>query len=94
MKYRDRSVIMAMILQAANAGATKTRIMYGAYLSYSQLKEYLEFMESKGLIMREEGTQVYKLTVKGLKFLGKFEEMNDLISLSPDNTLSKLAIVG
>ncbi|MGA2665673.1 MAG: winged helix-turn-helix domain-containing protein, partial [Nitrososphaerales archaeon] len=29
MKYRSRSEIIAMILQAANNGATKTRIMYG-----------------------------------------------------------------
>ena len=30
-----------MILDAANGGATKTKIMYKAMLSYNQLKGYL-----------------------------------------------------
>jgi predicted transcriptional regulator len=40
MKYRSRTDIVAMILDAANGGATKTKIMYKAYLSYAQLEEY------------------------------------------------------
>jgi len=44
VKYRSRTDIIAMILQAVINGATKTRIMYGAYLSYAQVKEYLSFM--------------------------------------------------
>jgi predicted transcriptional regulator len=39
MKYRSRTEIVAMILEAANGGATKTKIMYRAFLSYEQLKE-------------------------------------------------------
>jgi predicted transcriptional regulator len=89
MKYRTRSEIIAQVLRTANSGATKTRIMYGAYLSYAQLKEYLEFLESKALIMREQGTELYRLTAKGLEFLEKFEEMNDIISLRPDDALNK-----
>ena len=42
MKYRSRTEIVAMILEAANGGATKTRIMYKAFLSYAQLREYLQ----------------------------------------------------
>ncbi|MGA9172279.1 MAG: winged helix-turn-helix domain-containing protein, partial [Nitrososphaeraceae archaeon] len=40
MKYRSRTDIVGLILEAANGGgATKTRIMYKAFLSYAQLKE-------------------------------------------------------
>ena len=44
MKYRSRTEIVSMILEAANGGATKTRIMYKAFLSYAQLKEYLSVL--------------------------------------------------
>jgi predicted transcriptional regulator len=42
MKYRSRSDIVGLLLDAANGGgATKTKLMYKAYLSFNQLKEYL-----------------------------------------------------
>ena len=69
------------MLQTANKGATKTRIMYGAYLSYAQVKEYLTFLQGKELLMYEEGTSLYKLTEKGLNFMGTLEEINDVISV-------------
>ena len=87
MKYRSRSEIIAMILQTANKGATKTRIMYGAYLSYAQVKEYLEFLQQKDLIRYEQGTQLFKLTEKGLHFLRAFDQINEIISVG-DNSHS------
>jgi predicted transcriptional regulator len=44
MKYRSRTEIVGNILDAANGGATKTKIMYKAFLSYVQLKEYLSVL--------------------------------------------------
>jgi predicted transcriptional regulator len=41
MNNRDRTEIVSMILEAANGRVTKTKIMYKAFLSYAQLKEYL-----------------------------------------------------
>jgi predicted transcriptional regulator len=70
-----------MILQAANKGATKTRIMYGAYLSYAQVQEYLGFLQQKELISYEEGTHLYKLTAKGLHYLSAFDQINEIISI-------------
>ena len=35
---------MATILVAANGGSTKTKIIYKAYLSYTQLKEELSIL--------------------------------------------------
>jgi predicted transcriptional regulator len=44
MKNRSRTELASNILEAANGGATKTKIMYRAFLSYAQLKEYLAML--------------------------------------------------
>ncbi|MCL5068556.1 MAG: winged helix-turn-helix domain-containing protein [Thaumarchaeota archaeon] len=64
MKYRSRIDIIAQILQTAMKGAPKSRLMCGAYLSYSQLQEYIEFMMQKELLIHEDG--IYRLSPKGL----------------------------
>jgi len=69
MKYRSRTEIVSMILEAANGGATKTRIMYKAFLSYAQLKEYLSVLIQNNLMEYLEGSQSYKTTEKGLNLL-------------------------
>ncbi len=84
MKYRSRTDIIAMILRAAVNGATKTRIMYGAYLSYAQVKEYLSFLLEKNLIAYEEGTGLYKLTENGMKLLRVYEGISDMVSVNGD----------
>ncbi|HKW05795.1 MAG TPA: winged helix-turn-helix domain-containing protein [Nitrososphaerales archaeon] len=81
MKYRSRIDIVAMILQSAMRGATKTKLMYGAYLSYAQLKEYLNFVQERGLLVYEDGLQVYRLTPKGMHFLNIYEEVKEVVSL-------------
>ena len=80
MKYRSRTEIVEMILQAARAGATKTKIMYKAYLSYTQVKEYLSFLLENDLVRYEEGSQVYRITEKGLHFLQVYGEISDLVT--------------
>ena len=92
MKYRSRTDIIAMILQAAINGATKTRIMYGAYLSYAQVKEYLSFLIEKDLIRYEEGSAIYKLTQKGVQLLRVYEDISDMITITDQkNSTSPLA---
>jgi predicted transcriptional regulator len=71
-----------MILQASMGGATKTHLMYGAYLSFTQIQEYLEFLQGKELIMYEAGVQHYKLTEKGLHFLHVYEQISELVSVA------------
>ncbi len=38
MKYRSRTEIVGNVLDAANGGAPKTKIMYVSFLSYNQIK--------------------------------------------------------
>jgi predicted transcriptional regulator len=81
MKYRSRTDIIAMILQAATGGATKTRIMYSAYLSYAQVKEYLSFLIERNLIWYEEGSGLYKLSDRGMQLLRAYEGISEMITL-------------
>ncbi|MFZ0367801.1 MAG: winged helix-turn-helix domain-containing protein, partial [Nitrososphaeraceae archaeon] len=72
----------AMILEAANGGATKTRIMYKAFLSYAQLREYLSVLIENNLLEYLEGSQNYKTTEKGLNFLKMHNEIGELLQTS------------
>jgi len=90
MKYRSRTEIVAMILDAVRIGATKTRIMYKAYLSYTQVKEYLTFLLDNELIVYEKGTQLYKIGEKGYKFLESYSEISDLVAPKNNGKLLNL----
>jgi predicted transcriptional regulator len=68
-----------MILEAANGGATKTRIMYKAFLSYAQLREYLSVLMENNLLEYLEGTQTYKTTEKGFNLLRMHNEIGELL---------------
>ena len=78
MKYRSRTDICSQILEAANGGTTKTKIMYKAYLSYAQLKEYLAVMLENGLLEYVKGEQLYRTSEKGLQFLRSYAQMSDM----------------
>jgi predicted transcriptional regulator len=82
MKNRSRTDIISTILIAATGGATKTRLMYGAYLSYAQITEYLAFLGEKELIHYEGETQKYQLTEKGMGFILAYEQISELVSVS------------
>ena len=79
MKYRSRTEIVSMILEAANGGATKTKIMYKAFLSYAQLREYLSVLIENNLLEYLEGTQTYKTTEKGFNLLKMHNEIGELL---------------
>jgi predicted transcriptional regulator len=79
VKYRSRTEIVALILEAANGGATKTKIMYKAFLSYAQLREYLSVLIENNLLEYLEGSQTYKTTEKGLNFLKMHNEIGELL---------------
>lgn len=90
MKYRSRTEIVAMILQSARNGTTKTKIMYKAFLSYTQLKEYLGFLQENNLLKYEEGSQLYRVTDKGKHFLQAYDEISDLVSSKVNGKLVNL----
>jgi predicted transcriptional regulator len=79
MKYRSRTEIVGNILEAANGGATKTKIMYKAFLSYNQLKEYLSVLIENNLLEYIDGTHKFKTTEKGLNYLKMHNEIGELL---------------
>ena len=88
MGIRSRTEIVCNILDAANGGGvTKTKIMYTAFLSYAQLKEYLTILIENNLIEYLDGTQTFKTTEKGLNFLKMHSEIGELLQQS--NTIKK-----
>ena len=86
MKYRSRTEIVVAILEIASQGTTKTRIMYKAYLSYSQLNQYMSFLIENKLIERKLGSELYTLTEKGRRLLHVYKELADMIPLKKEQT--------
>ncbi|HET8793716.1 MAG TPA: winged helix-turn-helix domain-containing protein [Nitrososphaeraceae archaeon] len=56
--------MVALILKCASGGATKTKIMYNAYLSYNQLREYLTMLMENELVDYIDGKKYLKLQKK------------------------------
>ncbi|HKG30064.1 MAG TPA: winged helix-turn-helix domain-containing protein [Nitrososphaeraceae archaeon] len=79
MKYRSRTDITVLILEAANGGATKTKIMYKSFLSYAQLKEYLTMLLENELLEYEETRATFRTTEKGLHLLQLYNKIDSLI---------------
>ena len=77
MKYRSRADIVSQILEAANGGATKTKIMYKSYVSFAQLREYLALLTEKGLIEFEAVGSIFRNTEKGLRVLNMCNNINE-----------------
>ena len=80
MKNRSRTELASNILEAANGGATKTKIMYRAFLSYGQLKEYLAMLTQNGLIAHDVEGEMYRTTSNGIKFLESSRQLNGLLT--------------
>lgn len=73
-KYRDQLCIMAAILEAANSGCKRTRIMFSANLSFKLLEKYLGLVVGLGLV--ETDGSVYLLTERGHEFLRRYRDFN------------------
>ena len=74
---RDRLHIIAELLKIAKNKSLKTQLMYGANLSFAQLKDYLSFLISTELlkVVKEDGRKFYEITFKGRDFLTNYEKI-------------------
>lgn len=80
MKYRSRTDIAADILQIASTGAIKTKIMYRAFLSFPQQKEYLQLLIEAGMLEYFEEERMYKTTERGMHFLKSYGELRKMLT--------------
>lgn len=74
---RDRTEIMFQILTCCAQGRHKTGIMYKTNLNYDQLRAYLNFLTSTGLLLCD--LDEYLTTEKGQRFMQAFTELKEII---------------
>ncbi len=79
MVKRDRIEIMADILGLCSEPQTKTKVMYGTNLSWKMLQHYLAQLQSLGLLEAHGNSTKYVTTERGLKFVEKWRELNELL---------------
>jgi predicted transcriptional regulator len=80
MTNRSRTEIMSRILKDANGGgATQTKIMYSAFLSYNQLKGYMMVLTQNDLLSYDLNTRTFKTTEKGLRFIEAYDQMDGMM---------------
>ena len=82
---RSNIEIIAEMLKVGENGAGKTKIMYNANLSYTQIQKYLGFLMSQGFIDKMEmgnPSVTYQITESGLKLL---ESINSLMEMLRPN---------
>ena len=72
---------MAEIMEIAKGSQLKTRIMYRANLSFSQVNEYLSFLTEMGFLRVhvENRKKLYETTAKGNQYIENYMEMSNLL---------------
>jgi predicted transcriptional regulator len=94
MKNRSRNEIITSILGVISGGPTsRTKLMYGSFVSFAQLNDYLAFLFENNLISyksqqqqkknkskRRTFSQFYTITQKGAHFLNIHNQMNEMIT--------------
>jgi predicted transcriptional regulator len=90
LKHRSKEEIAALILEAiVNTNRpTQTMIMYKAYLTHVQLKEFLASLIEKGLIEYHKLERIYTITEKGMHFLEVYNQFNQLQTSNILNTIT------
>ena len=76
--------IIATILEAANGGVGKTRLLTQANLTSSQFMKYIVLLIQKDLLteLGEGGRLSYKTTTRGLKYLALYNSIRSAAYLN------------
>jgi predicted transcriptional regulator len=81
MTHRSKQVIQAAILEAANGGATKTRLISSGRLDYYVLAAYLKELLEIGMIEYNAPEELYRTSTKGIYFLQVYRQMVELAEI-------------
>lgn len=77
--YRSKTDVVAAILTATKEKPLgKTRLMYTAYVSSEQLREYLAELQNKGILFYNKGDRTFITTAQGKEYLELYEAMDSL----------------
>jgi predicted transcriptional regulator len=95
MKYRDRTEIITLILASASRmnGVLKTRIMYEAFLSFSQVEEYIALLLRSSLLEYDDLKKTYKTTEKGLRLLELCNSINEIVDTKKTKKDEKNSVI-
>ena len=95
MKYRDRTEIITLILASASRmnGVLKTRIMYEAFLSFSQVEEYIALLLRNSLLEYDDLKKTYKITEKGLRLLELCNSINEIVDTKKTKKDEKNSVI-
>lgn len=80
MPNRTRNEIIAEMLESIVSPSPKTAMMYGARLSYAQLKHYHDYLTERGLVTQVDGLWV--ATEKGRSFLRAYAQAEEILKES------------
>jgi predicted transcriptional regulator len=69
---------MLQVAKQDLTGVSKTKIIYGASLSFFQSKEYVHLLLDRQLLEHDKSTRRYLLTQKGIEYLELFEHTKAL----------------
>lgn len=67
--------IIALILESAQNGATKTEIMRNVMLNYRRVNRYCAMLSQSGLLYYNSENHLYKTSPKGKKILNDCNEL-------------------
>ena len=79
MKHRTKIEIIADILQSIMNDSTlsSSKVMYKAFLTYKQMREYLPFLLQNELIKYGDKDHTFMITNKGLHFLETYNRLRE-----------------
>ena len=73
---------MAVILESANGGITKTKLLTRANLTSGQLRQYLDVLITKKLVVQlvdeEKKYMAYRTTEKGIRYLSIYSTLKSI----------------
>ena len=79
--------IIADMLEIGENGAGKTKIMYNANMSYSQIQKYLGYLMAQGFVDKMKlgnPSVTYQVTDSGLKLLELISSIKEMLGLDDD----------
>jgi predicted transcriptional regulator len=76
---RNYMEIVAEILELCTKPTSKTQVMYKTNLSYRGVQKFIKLLQKLELLRLGEDGKKYVTTEKGLEFIGKYEELGELL---------------
>ncbi len=89
-RRRSNIEIIAEMLKIGENGAGKTKIMYNANLSYTQIQKYLGYLTGHGFIDKLQignPSVTYQVTDSGSRLLKSINSVVEMLGLNEDDEL-------